>query len=141
MATEGAARDLFGSSVAVSGNFILAGMPQRYFSIYNDIETQLHGAAYFFAAVADDGEPKIQSVEVQGKKLIVKGTNFEAPSIIFLNGAKQKKAANDEANPTTVVIGLKAGKLIAPGQTVAVQVKNTATGKFSSEFIFTRPLE
>jgi hypothetical protein len=96
---------------------------------------------YFTTGVEANTDPQIYSVKVKGKKLIVTGTNFEAPSLIYLNGEKQKKSVNDEISPTTTLIGLKAGKLIAPGQTVTVQVKNPNTGKASDEFIFTRPLE
>jgi hypothetical protein len=98
-------------------------------------------AGYFLSDPPQNAAPVIESVKVKGKKLIVTGANFEAPSFIYLNGEKQKKSANDETDPTAVVIGLKAGNLIAPGATVALQVKNSNTGKISDEFIFTRPLE
>jgi hypothetical protein len=139
-ASDGAAQDFFGVSLALGDGTLLIGASQRTTCCGT---TSQPGKAYFFstANVIDNGEPQIQSVAVDGKQLIVTGKNFDAPSLIFLNGEKQKKTVNDELKPTTTVIGIKAGKLIAPGQTVSVQVKNTKTGKFSNEFIFTRALE
>jgi uncharacterized delta-60 repeat protein len=104
-------------------------------------EQKLGMAGYLFSEAANNGVPVIESVKVKGKRLIVSGVNFEAPSMIYLNGEKQKKTENDAASPTTMVIGLKAGNLIAPGATVSLQVKNLNTGKISDEYIFTRPLE
>jgi hypothetical protein len=138
-ANDGLAFDYFGGSVALGDNTLLVGTSQNDFSKKG---TPQHGTAYYFAAgVEANTDPQIHSVKVKGKKLIVTGTNFEAPSFVYLNGERQKKSANDLDNPTTMVIGLKAGKLIAPGATVSIQVKNDTTGKLSSEFIFTRPLE
>jgi protocatechuate 3,4-dioxygenase beta subunit len=82
--------------------------------------------------------PTINGASVEGKKLIVTGANFDVGAKIFLNGEKQKKTANDETNPTTILIGKKAGNLIAAGQTVALQVKNL-DNTVSDEFEFTRP--
>lgn len=86
------------------------------------------------------GAPTIQGASVDGKKLIVTGTNFDLGAKIFLNGEKQKKTANDESNPTTVLIAKKAGNLIVAGQTVALQVRNS-DNTLSDEFEFTRPVE
>jgi hypothetical protein len=140
LANDGAASDIFGTGVAIDGKLIIVGTPQKNVNSSNTADNPAHGTVYIFGEVANDGVPKIFEVKVKKKQLIVTGANFEAPSFVYLNGEKQKKSANDEANPTTVVIGLKAATLIAPGQTVAVQVKNMNTGKISDEFIFTRPL-
>jgi hypothetical protein len=139
-ANDGVAADLLGSTIATDGKFTIVGAPQKFVNSGNPVDTQAHGTAYLFGDVANDDTPKIIDVKVKGKKLIVTGENFQSPSFVYLNGEKQKKSANDELSPTTVVIGLKAGKLIAPGQTVSIQVKNDTTGKLSDEFIFTRPL-
>jgi protocatechuate 3,4-dioxygenase beta subunit len=88
---------------------------------------------------ASGATPTISGASVDGKKLIVTGANFDLGSKIFLNGEKQKKTANDEASPTTVLIARKAGNLITPGQTVALQVRNS-DNTLSDEFEFTRPL-
>ncbi|MEW6126894.1 MAG: hypothetical protein AB1757_07630 [Acidobacteriota bacterium] len=98
-------------------------------------------AAYALGENTSQNEPQIQSVQVKGKKLLVTGVNFESPTEIYVNGERQKKTANDIDNPTTLVIAAKSGRWIAPGQTVMIQVKNTASGKVSSEIMYTRPLE
>lgn len=79
----------------------------------------------------------ITAALVGGKKLFVYGENFGRDAVILLDGKKQK-SANDEQNPTTVLIGKKAGKKISSGQTVTLQVKNL-DGRLSEPFIFTRP--
>jgi acetyl esterase/lipase len=81
--------------------------------------------------------PKITGAQVSGKKLFVYGAGFDNGAKIFLNGEKQK-TANDELAPITTLIAKKAGKKIAAGQTVMLQVKN-ADGKISPEFTFTQP--
>ncbi len=96
--------------------------------------------AYALTDTPNQAEPQIFGASINGKKLMVAGANFEAPIEIYVNGQKQKKTSNDAATPTNLVIAAKAGKLIAPGQTAMIQVKNTATGKTSASFSFTRPL-
>jgi uncharacterized delta-60 repeat protein len=81
--------------------------------------------------------PVIQSATIQGKRLIITGYNFDQGAKLLLNGEKQK-TANDDASPDTTLIAKKAGKQIASGQTVTLQVQN-ADGKVSSAFTFTRP--
>jgi uncharacterized delta-60 repeat protein len=98
-------------------------------------------AGYVLDGTAIDSPPQIQNVSIKGKKLIVTGANFESPTEIYVNGEKQKKVFNDESGPTTTVVAMKAGRFIAPGQTVTVQVKNTFTGKTSNEMAYTRPLQ
>ncbi len=81
-------------------------------------------------------KPVILSALVSGKKLFVNGQNFAAGAVILMNGVKQKTLM-DEENPTTVLIGKKAGKLIAPGQTVLLQIR-LPDGTLSEEFSFTK---
>ncbi len=83
--------------------------------------------------------PEITGAEVSGKQLIVSGQNFSAGAKIFLNGAKQKKTANDATSPTTRLIAKKAGKQISAGQTVTLHVKNS-DDSLSNEYPYTRPL-
>ena len=83
------------------------------------------------------GPLKITSVSVSGKKLFVYGENFENGTVILMDGEKEK-TANDDQNPTTILIGRKAGKRIAIGQTVVLQVRNPA-GRLSEPFSFSRP--
>ncbi len=138
-ANDGAANDIFGASVALDGSHsLIVGTPQK--GVDGGADHQQPGAAYFFSTVANDGTPQIFDVSIKGKKLLVAGANFEAPTEIYVNGQKQKKTSNDAATPTNLVIAAKAGKLIAPGQSVMIEVKNAATGKMSAPFSFTRPL-
>jgi len=139
IASDGNENDVFGISIAIDGNMILAGMPQKLVNSSNSVDTQQRGAVYFFSAPAGEA-PLIFSATVKGKQLIVTGQNFEL-SEIYLDGQRQKKTANDEQSPATIVIARKSGKLIAPGQSVVVQVKNSTTGKTSNEFVFIRPLQ
>jgi protocatechuate 3,4-dioxygenase beta subunit len=84
------------------------------------------------------GAPVVSGASVSGKQLIVTGQNFSTSARLFMNGTRQKKTANDDANPTTVLIARKAGKLIEEGQTVTLQVRNS-DDTVSNEFLFTRP--
>jgi acetyl esterase/lipase len=80
---------------------------------------------------------KITAASVNGKKLFVHGESFDVGAVILLEGEKQK-TANDDQNPTTVLIGKKAGKKIASGQTVMLQVRNR-DGTLTEPFSFSRP--
>ena len=84
------------------------------------------------------GTPVIQSVAVNGKKLVVAGENFEDGATLFMDGVKVKKTTNDEANPAANLIAKKGGNLISSGQTVVLQVRNPS-GTVSENFNFTRP--
>jgi hypothetical protein len=81
--------------------------------------------------------PKVTAASVSGKKLFVDGRSFSDGAKILLDG-EQQKTANDEASPSTRLIGKKAGKRIASGQTVNLQVRNS-DGLVSREFRFTKP--
>jgi acetyl esterase/lipase len=83
------------------------------------------------------GALKITGASVSGKNLFVFGEDFDVGAVILLDGLKQK-TANDDQNPTTVLIGRKAGKRIASGQTVVLQVRKT-DGSVSAPVSFTRP--
>ena len=80
--------------------------------------------------------PRIIAVAISGKKLIVTGEGFAEGAVILLNGEEQK-TKNDE---TTLLIARKAGKSIAPGQSVVIQVRNL-DGTLSNEFTFVRSIE
>jgi dienelactone hydrolase len=81
--------------------------------------------------------PAILSASVNGKKLILLGEGFQTGAVIFMNGEGQK-TRNDEQSPATTLIAKKAGKQIATGQTVTLQVRNP-DGSETSPFLFTRP--
>jgi hypothetical protein len=78
--------------------------------------------------------PKITSISINRKKLIVAGELFEQGSSILLNGERQK-TKNDEQNPTTLLIAKKSGKKARPGDRLQVQ---NPDGKLSPEFIITQ---
>ena len=80
--------------------------------------------------------PQIEGVSVEGKKLIVEGEGFHDGAKIYLEGERQK-TVNDTESPHTKLIGKKAGKWIARGQTVSLQVLD-ADGVSSAPFLFTR---
>lgn len=82
--------------------------------------------------------PRITGASVSGKKLFVTGENFDLGSEIILNDKKEKKVSSDLQNPTTLLIAKKAGKKIAVGDTVRLQVRNS-NGALSEVFSFARP--
>jgi uncharacterized delta-60 repeat protein len=125
----------FAIAIQANSRILVAG------AAYGGGPNTLGLAAYTLTEPAPQDVPQIQNVAVKGKKLVVTGKNFESPTELYVNGEKQKKTFNDEQSPATTVTALKSGKWILPGSTVTVQVKNSATGKTSSEFSFTRPLE
>jgi len=67
------------------------------------------------------------------------GEGFDDGAVIIVNGEEQK-TRNDDEQATTLLIGKKAGKKIAPGQTVILQVRGS-DGTLSNEFSFARPVE
>ena len=83
--------------------------------------------------------PRIIEVAISGKKLIVTGEGFAKGAVILLNGDEQK-TKNDETSASPVLIARKAGKSIAPGQSVVIQVRNP-DGSLSNEFDFVRSSE
>lgn len=92
-------------------------------------------------AISGDGAvtlPKILSVSVNGKKLLVFGEDFKIDSIVLLNGEEQG-TLNDE-DFSHLLRCKKAGKRIPAGATVTLTVKNP-DGTLSAPFSFTRPLE
>ncbi len=84
------------------------------------------------------GPPSITGAVLQGKQLIVTGTNFDLGALLLLDGVRVKKTGNDEINPTTTLVARKGRNLIVPGQMVVLQVKNLDE-TLSEPFSFTRP--
>jgi hypothetical protein len=82
--------------------------------------------------------PLITAAQVTGKRLLVSGIGFDAGATVLLNGDAER-TAGDSQNPATLLVARKAGKHIAPGQTVTLQVKN-GDGSVSNQFSFTRPV-
>jgi hypothetical protein len=82
--------------------------------------------------------PFIQGASISGKKLFVYGGNFANGATLFINGQRQKKTFNDEANPQTTIVAKKAGNSIVTGTTVTIEVENP-DGSRSTGYFFTRP--
>jgi len=80
--------------------------------------------------------PRIASVSLVGKNLIVTGENFDAGAVILING-HEVKTRNDESAPGSVLIGKKAKASIPFGEQVFIQVR-TADEQFSFFFVFIR---
>jgi len=76
--------------------------------------------------------PVITSAVRSGKQLLVSGINFDAGSVILLNGETQK-TIHDSNNIRTLVIGKKLGKWALPGDNLQVR---TSTGALSPQYIY-----
>jgi hypothetical protein len=90
------------------------------------------------ASASTSGPPVITSIDIQGKRMLVTGSNFDDGATMFINDQKTK-TRNDDTNPTTSLICKKAGNQIDPGTTVNLQVKNS-DGTPSAVFPYTRPM-
>jgi hypothetical protein len=133
----------FGTCIAVdkAGNIYLGG--ETYSANFpvsaNAFQSTLSGGHLdvdaFIARLKN--VPGIMGVSVSGKRLVVSGEDFSGGAVILLNGSAQR-TANDDQNPTTTLIAPRAGKRIASGGTVAIQVQN-ADGTLSNKVEFTRP--
>ena len=77
--------------------------------------------------------PKLTNAERSGKQLVLTGEEFADGAQILVNGARQKKVANDAVTPATLLVARKAGKWILPGD--RIQVRNPG-GVLSNEVIF-----
>lgn len=82
---------------------------------------------------------KLTGASVSGKKLIVTGAGFDKGAVIVIDG-KDQKTRNDETSPASMLVGKKAGKTIAPGQSVTIEVRNS-DGTISNRFNFVRPVQ
>jgi len=133
------------STIDTAGNAYVAGSTRsRNFPTINALKSNFSGeySESFLAKIEPGGHttaPIITGVVVSGKSLLVSGENFSDSAVILLSGEDQK-TGNDETRPNSKLIGKKAGKKIARGQTVMIQVKNS-DGTLSIPFTFTRPVE
>lgn len=73
---------------------------------------------------ASSGPPRITEVRINKKQLIIMGENFDFGAVLLMDGVRVKKTFNDEIAPTTILVARKAGKQIAVGQEVMLQVRN-----------------
>lgn len=67
--------------------------------------------------------PYITRLELQGKKLIVTGINFDESAVIQVDGERQRTRP-DSDSPGTVLIAKRAGSNIAEGSPAHITVKN-----------------
>jgi hypothetical protein len=140
-------RNLFDARLTATSNFQNAGIPVRVTGVgfFDSPEGQtgaapngieLHPVLDIVFDV-DLQKPIIVDASVSGKRLIVRGLNFAEGAVILVNGEEQNTRF-DEENPSLVLIGKKAGRIIAQGQTVTLQVQ-LADGTLSKRFSFTKP--
>jgi len=90
----------------------------------------------FVIRIADPITLRITGAAIKGKKLLVSGEGFHQGAVILINGA-DLDTQNDSTTPAILLISKKGGKQIAPGQTVAIRVRD-ADGKLSDVLSFTR---
>jgi hypothetical protein len=127
-----------GSGIAVDpvGNAYVTGFTASdEFPTVNALQKRNAGGN-LDAFIAKISLPRIIAVELSRKKLIVTGEGFDSGAVILVNGQEQK-TQNDESNPMSLLIANKAGKSIAPGQSVMIQVRNS-DGSLSETVSFTR---
>jgi hypothetical protein len=90
----------------------------------------------FVIRIADPITLRITGAAIKGKKLLVSGEGFHQGAVILINGT-DLETQNDSTTSAILVISKKGGRQIAPGQTVAIRVRD-ADGKLSDVFSFTR---
>jgi hypothetical protein len=82
----------------------------------------------------------ITRAEIDEKKLLVYGCFSKKGATLLLNGVPQKHTLHDADRPRGLVIGRKVSVLIAPRQTVTIQLQ-FADGTLSNQLLYTRPLD
>lgn len=132
------------ATIDAVGNIYVVGMTKSSgWPTLSPVQSTLGGgwdgvlAKFTVAAGGPSLIPRITGASVSGKKLFVTGENFDPGAAIILNDKKEKKVFNDLQNPTTLLVARKAGKKIAVGDTVRLQVRNP-NGAQSEVFSFTR---
>lgn len=131
----------FGIAVDSSGTaFVMGQTVSTDFPTASPLQPANGGGAsdLFIAKIVLIGVtgPHIAGASVSGKRLLVFGSGFDSGAKILLNDEPQK-TSNDEQNAATALIAKKSGKMIAPGQTVMLQVRNS-DGTLSNQFSFTK---
>lgn len=76
--------------------------------------------------------PFIRGVRLEGKKVIVKGDNFQRGAVVVV-GDREEKTKRDHDSPDDTLVAKKAGKHLTRGRAVSVLVENP-DGKDSNFF-------
>jgi hypothetical protein len=130
-----------GTSIAVDpfGNAYVAGLSHSGHFPVTPTAFQKNAGNFFtgfIARIIDPKRPRVLGASVNGMYLIVSGYSFDNGADILINNLDQE-TQNDDTLPSTVLLSKKAGKKIAPGQTVTIRVRNR-DGTLSDGFAFTR---
>ncbi len=83
--------------------------------------------------------PWINTLFIDGKKLVIRGQYFDEKAVILLNGQEQK-TKNDETEPAFLLISKKGGKKIKKDPATTIQIRNS-NGKLSQELIIWPPIK
>jgi len=104
------------------------------FALSNSVGAFLHGLGS-----GGGQKPVITSATADAKSLVVTGSGFDNGAVITVNQQDQR-TINDDASPTTKLIGKKLIKRagIGHGDTVSVQVRDS-NGVLSNILQYTRP--
>jgi hypothetical protein len=86
------------------------------------------------SSLQDQFAPVIAGARLKGKKLFVWGENFSPGDVIVVNG-KKYKTQYDDSGPSPTLVARKAGKNIAVGEVVVIQVSGAA-GQMSAAYPF-----
>jgi hypothetical protein len=136
----GGFNDERGAGIAVhsSGDVYVAGSSRstNLRTTPGVLQARLTGNQNAFIVKISPDIPKITSALVAGRNLIVVGEGFDKGAVIIIDGEEQT-TKNDVQNPKNVLIGKRAAKKIAPGQTVTLRVRNS-DGTQAPGFGFTR---
>lgn len=81
-------------------------------------------------------KPRIISATVDGKRLLIKGFNFDNGAVILVNDEEQV-TKKDGDNPGLSLIGKKAGKKLPVNVPVILRIRNS-DGVTSDDFTFTK---
>jgi beta-propeller repeat-containing protein len=128
----------FGSGIAVdaAGKLYIAGTTGTFRNGFpGALPNSVHGGFDAFV-IKIASPPRITGASISGNDLVVAGEGFDRGAVILVDGAEQR-TRNYESRTATVLIGKKTAKIIAPGQTVTIRVRNS-DGLISETLSFTR---
>ncbi len=127
----------FDLAVTASGDLYLIGhttspdLPTR-----NALQPSFRGTRDLFVAKLVRSGPTVTNARFVRKKLIVSGEGFDDGAEILIAG-QPIRTLPDRTAPTTALVGKRATRVIAPGETVRLRVR-TRDGALSNEILVTR---